>query len=157
MTRFGARRLLTIAMISLAGSGTLLTRVPSNANYARDLLPAFLLAGVAIGLGAVSVQIGALAGITDSAAGLASGLVETMREIGGAVGVAIVATVIVSGSTAGSRAGGSERLLSGFHSASIVIATFAALGAIVAAAGFRPARATAGQVVVLDPALDAAA
>jgi hypothetical protein len=28
--------------------------------------------------------------------GLASGLVETMREIGGAVGVAVVSTVLVS-------------------------------------------------------------
>lgn len=154
VARFGVRRLLTIAMISLTGSGILLTRVPADASYVRDLLPAFVLAGVAIGLGAVSVQIGALTGVSNTAAGLASGLVETMREIGGAVGVATVATVIVSGSALGSRAGATEHLISGFHSASIVIAAFAALGAIVAATGFQRTRESAGQVAVVEPAVD---
>jgi EmrB/QacA subfamily drug resistance transporter len=157
MARFGARRLLTIAMVCLTGSGILLTRVPPHASYIRDLLPAFLLAGVAIGLGAVSVQVGALTGVSNSAAGLASGLVETMREIGGAVGVAIVATVIVGSSATGARTGGTGHLLNGFHSASIVIAVFAVLGALVAAIGFQRASAGAGEVAVLEPALDAAA
>jgi EmrB/QacA subfamily drug resistance transporter len=157
LARFGARRLLATAMVSLTGSGILLTQVPADANYLTDLLPAFVLAGVAIGLGAVSVQVGALTGVSESAAGLASGLVETMREIGGAVGVAIVATVIVSGSATSSRAGGSDHLLNGFHSAAVVIATFAVLGAVLAAVGFQRPNAKAGQVVALEPALDASA
>jgi hypothetical protein len=39
-----------------------LTRVPADVDYLSDLLPAFLLAGIAIGLCAPSVQIGALLG-----------------------------------------------------------------------------------------------
>jgi hypothetical protein len=47
-------------------------------------------------MAAPAAQIGALSGVTHSMTGLASGLVETMREIGGAVGVAAVSTVLVS-------------------------------------------------------------
>lgn len=72
-----------------------LTRVPPGADYLTDLLPAFLLVGIAIGLSAPSVQIGALSGVAGPTVGLASGLVETMREIGGAVGIAAVSPVLV--------------------------------------------------------------
>ena len=79
---------------------------------------------------APAVQIGALSGVTQSMTGLASGLVETMREIGGAVGVAAVSTVLIS------RAG-----VNAFHAAFWVIFAIAALGALTAAIGF-PRRTT---------------
>ncbi|HEY4397884.1 MAG TPA: MFS transporter [Acidimicrobiia bacterium] len=123
--RFGVRRLL-ITGLSLLAIGVLwLTRVPADANYFTDLLPALLLAGVAIGLCAPSVQIGALSGVTDSATGLAAGLVETMREVGGAAGVAAVTTVLVS-----------QVGLDGFHAAFLVICIAGALGAITATVAF---------------------
>src|ERR671918_459059 len=84
------------------------------------------------------LAIGVLSGVADSASGLASGLVETMREIGGAAGVAAVSTVLVS-----------QTGLSGLRAAFVVISVAAALGALTAAAGFqrhaRPAE---------EPALD---
>jgi hypothetical protein len=120
-------------MVSLALSGAWLMRLPADADYLTDLLPAFLLAGVAVGLASVSVQISAFSGVSESAAGLASGLVETMREIGGAVGVATAATAIASGV-------GATGQLSAFHSAFGVICTFAVLGAVLSAVGFRPQR-----------------
>lgn len=67
-----------------------------GARYLTDLLPAFVVVGIAIGLTGPSVQIGALQGVAGSAVGLASGLVETMREIRGAVGIAVVSTVLVA-------------------------------------------------------------
>jgi EmrB/QacA subfamily drug resistance transporter len=134
----GVRRLL-VTGLSLMAIGVLwLTRVPADANYVADLLPAFLLAGVAIGLCAPSVQIGALSGVSDSESGLASGLVETMREVGGAAGVAAVSTVLVS------QAG-----LSGFHAAFVVICIAAALGALAAATAFaRRARSVEDAALV---------
>jgi EmrB/QacA subfamily drug resistance transporter len=136
--RFGVRRLL-ITGLSLLAIGVLwLTRVPADADYLTDLLPALLLAGVAIGLCAPSVQIGALSGVTDSATGLAAGLVETMREIGGAAGVAAVSTVLVS-----------QPGLTGFHAAFVVICIAGALGAITATVAFeRRARAAEPPTVV---------
>jgi EmrB/QacA subfamily drug resistance transporter len=122
----GVRRLMVTGLPLLAVGVLWLTRVPADANYVTDLLPAFLLAGIGVGLCAPSAQIGALSGVSDSASGLASGLVETMREIGGAAGVAAVSTVLVS------RTG-----LNGFHAAFTVISIAAALGALTAATGFR--------------------
>ena len=77
--------------------------------------------------------------------GLASGLVETMREIAGAIGVAAVSTVLVS--RADQVAGGAGRAAralgtaNAFHTAYWVIVAFAALGALTAAIAF-PWRAT---------------
>ena len=134
----GVRRLLVAGQSLLAISVLLLTRVPAGGDFATDLLPALLLAGVAGGMAAPAAQIGALSGVTHSMTGLASGLVETMREIGGAVGVAAVSTVLVS------RAG-----VNAFHAAFWVIFVVAALGALTAAIGF-PRRTT--QEIELEPA-----
>ena len=113
----GVRRLLVAGLSLLAISALLLTRVPAGGDFVTDLLPALLLAGVAGGMGAPAAQIGALSGVTHSMTGLASGLVETMREIGGAVGVAVVSTVLVSRAgesrccrPSGPRTGGDERI-----------------------------------------------
>jgi hypothetical protein len=57
--------------------------IATAGNFATDLLPALVLAGVAGELSAPAAQIGALSGVANSLTGLASGLVETMREIGG--------------------------------------------------------------------------
>jgi EmrB/QacA subfamily drug resistance transporter len=127
----GVRRLLVTGQMLLAISVLLLTRIPVGADFATDLLPALLLAGVAGGVAAPAAQIGALSGVTPSMTGLASGLVETTREIGGAVGVAAVSTVLVS------RAG-----VNAFHAAFWVTSAVAALGALTAAVAFprRPTR-----------------
>jgi EmrB/QacA subfamily drug resistance transporter len=68
----GVRRLLVTGLTLLAAGMLWLTRVPADAAYLTDLLPAFLLAGVGIGLCAPSAQIGALSGVAESTSGLAS-------------------------------------------------------------------------------------
>jgi fucose permease len=96
VSSFGVKRLVVIGL-SLASLGLAwLTRLPVGADYVTDLLPALLLLGVAIGLSAPSVQIGALTGVPGHTAGLASGLVETLREVGGAVGIAAASTVLTA-------------------------------------------------------------
>jgi EmrB/QacA subfamily drug resistance transporter len=121
----GVRKLLVTGMSLIAVGMLWLTRVPTDASYVGDLLPAFLLAGVGIGLCAPSAQIAALSGVSASLSGLASGLVETMREIGGAAGVAAVSTALVS------RAG-----VDGYRLAFVVIAVAAAVGAVTATFAF---------------------
>jgi hypothetical protein len=85
--------------------------------------------------------------------GLASGLVETMREIGGAVGIAAVSTVLVS--RAGEVAGAADPAARGvaaanaFHAAFWVIFVVAALGAITAAIAFER---RAPRQIELEPA-----
>lgn len=122
----GVRRLLVTGLTLLTVGMVWLTQVPADGDYLTSLLPAFLLAGLGFGLCVPSLQIGALSGVTESESGLASGLIETMREIGGAAGVAAVSTVLVAGTG-----------LDGFHTAFAAIGILAGLGAITAATGFR--------------------
>ena len=122
-----------------------LTRVPTGADYLPDLLPAFLLAGIGGGLSAPSVQIGALSRVAGPEVGLASGLVETMREIGGAVGIAVVSTVLISrtndANELASPGAQQAAAFDAFQAAFVVIVVLAALGALVALFAFpRPTR-----------------
>lgn len=118
----GVRRLVVIGLSLIAVAMAWLTRVPANANYLTDLLPALLLAGLGLGLCAPSLQIGALSGVAETEAGLASGLIETMREVGAAAGVAAVSSVLVAGTS-----------LAGFHTAFAVIGFLALTGVATAA------------------------
>ena len=138
----GVRKLLVAGLTLLALGMLWLARVPADADYVSDLLPAFLAAGVAIGLCAPSLQISALTGVAESSSGVASGLVETMREVGGAAGVAAVSTALVS------RTG-----LAGFHAAFVLIAIVSGIGAITAAIAFEKRTASATAEL---PALDIA-
>jgi EmrB/QacA subfamily drug resistance transporter len=133
----GVRRLLIAGTILLALSAAWLTRIPVGADYLPDLFPAFVLAGFAIGFSGPTIQIAALSNVSGPTVGLASGLVETMREIGGAVGIAAVSTVLVSQTTGTQTAD-----FDAFHSAFVVILVLAALGALTAAIAFP--RATQG-------------
>jgi EmrB/QacA subfamily drug resistance transporter len=136
----GVRRLLVVGMSLIAISAVLLTRVSAGADFATDLLPALFLAGLGGGLSAPAVQIGALSGVSHSLTGLASGLVETTREIGGAVGVAAVSTILVMrvGAIAAAADPAARELAAAnaFHAAFWVIFGIAALGALTAAFAF---------------------
>ena len=136
----GVRRLLVAGLSLIAISALLLTRVPAGGDYFTDLLPALFLAGVGGGLSAPAAQIGALSGVTHSMTGLASGLVETMREIGGAVGVAAVSTILVSRAagiaSAADPAARELAAVNAFHAAFWVMFVVAALGALTAAIAF---------------------
>jgi EmrB/QacA subfamily drug resistance transporter len=140
VTRFGVRRLVIVGMSALALGLVWLTRIPPGAGYLVDLLPAFVLLGIGIGLSAPSVQIGALSGVAGRSVGLASGLVETMREIGGAVGIAAVSTVLVARTRdvaeAASPAAQRAAAFEAFQSAFVLIVLVAAAGALVAALAF---------------------
>ena len=146
----GVRRLLVAGMALLALSGAWLTRLPVDARYLPDLLPAFLLAGIAIGLSAPTVQIGALSRVTGAGVGLASGLVETMREIGGAVGIAAVSTVLAA------RADG-VTAIADYRSALVVVTILAVLGVVIAGVAFpRTAPATQDETLGTADAFEAA-
>jgi EmrB/QacA subfamily drug resistance transporter len=93
VTRLGPRRVLAAGLLLAATSEGLLTRLPVHANYATDLLPSFILIGAGMGLSFVAVTIAALAGVPGRDAGIASGLVNTARQVGGAVGLAGVTTI----------------------------------------------------------------
>src|SRR5205809_4049166 len=86
--RLGVRPTLTTGLLVSALSVGLLTRLPVDASYFWDLFPAFVLGGAGMGLSFVPVTTASLTGVQRTDAGVASGLINTSRQIGGAIGLA---------------------------------------------------------------------
>jgi hypothetical protein len=83
-----------------------LTRLPVGGHYFWDLFPWFVLGGAGMGLSFVPVTIASLTGVERADAGVASGLINTSRQIGGAIGIAAVSAVAATSTSnyAGSHA-----------------------------------------------------
>ncbi len=139
VTRFGVRRVLASGLVLDAVSLAQLTRLPVHGHYFWDLFPAFLVSGVGLALSFVPVTIAGLAGVRREDAGIASGLINTSRQVGGAVGLAAVTTIAASFTTAGGGSGPARvattesGLTHGFQIAFLVLAGVALAGAAIAA------------------------
>jgi EmrB/QacA subfamily drug resistance transporter len=151
-TRLGVRRVLATGMLLSAAAGVLYARLPVDGRYFSALLPGLLLGGVGLALSFVPVTIAALNGVHAADAGVASGLINTTRQIGGALGLAVVTTIATT-STRGflhghAALGEAAALTHGFHVAFYTLAGLALVGSLVAAAFIesRPARPDAEKV-----------
>ena len=112
-----------------------LTRLPVDGHYFWDLFPAFVLGGAGMGLSFVPVTIASLAGVDRSDAGVASGLVNTSRQIGGAIGIAAASAIAATSTShfSGAPAGSVEALDHGFQTALYTLVGLLVIGALVAA------------------------
>jgi len=139
VTRIGFKPTLITGMAFIAAGLLWFSRVSVDGGYVGDVLFASLLAAVGLGLSFVPVTIGAVTGVEEREAGLASGLINTSQQVGGALGLAILASVAnsrTSGAMAeagGSREAAAGALTDGFQAAFLTGAGFAVLGAIMAA------------------------
>jgi hypothetical protein len=78
----------------LIGAGILwATQAPVHGHFWADLAGPFFVTGAGTAFAFIPVSIGALAGVTERDAGVASGLMNTSQQIGGAIGVAVASTV----------------------------------------------------------------
>jgi len=93
VTRRGPRAVSATGIAGLAVGFVLLARLPVHGSYVTDLLPAFLLFGVPLGLAFTAYSVATLTGVAGRDAGLASGLNNTFEQVGGAVGTALMATI----------------------------------------------------------------
>ena len=108
-------------------------------HYFWDLFPAFLLSGVGLALAFVPMSIGALTGVRQAEAGVASGLINTSQQIGGAIGVAAATTIATTftghyvNAHPGVTALSGSALNHGFQITFYALAAVAVVGAAVAA------------------------
>ncbi|MER7754981.1 MFS transporter [Kitasatospora sp. NPDC097643] len=122
----GARRLpLYGGTVAAAGLLWLATR-SADARYPVDLLGPLLLIGSGLGLMLMSATTAATAAVPPAEAGLASGLLNTSRQLGGALGLALLGAIAqsVTGAAAGAA------LLPGSHAALLTAAALSLLGAL---------------------------
>ena len=96
VARVGVPKVMGFGLACLTAGLLWFTQVSPHGSYLVDLAPGFLLAGVGLGFSFIPMTIAALEGITDSQAGLASGLINTSQQIGGALGVALLTTVLTN-------------------------------------------------------------
>ncbi len=144
--RLGVRFTLTLGMVVSAVSVALLTSLPLHGHYFWNLFPGFVLGGAGMGLSFVPVTIASLTGVERSDAGIASGLINTSRQIGGAIGLA-AATAIAAASTSRFAASHSALAASspaaldhGFRTGLYVLTALLLVGAAISAGLIRPVR-----------------
>jgi EmrB/QacA subfamily drug resistance transporter len=144
VTRLGPRRVLATGLLFSAVAEGLLIRLPVHGRYVTDLLPSFILIGAGIGISFISVTIAALSGVPTRDAGIASGLVNTARQVGGAVGLAAMTTIAT---IYGSHRSATESVAAGAtHGFRIAFATLGVLsvGAVILTTVMRPRHPESG-------------
>jgi EmrB/QacA subfamily drug resistance transporter len=150
VSRRGPWGLLATGMTMIAAGMLLFTGIDADGTYLGDvLLPSILCAG-GIGFSFVPVTIAATTGVDQSESGLASGLVNTSRQMGGSLGLAILATVATARTQdLAATSSQAEALTAGFDRAFALGAAFALAGALAAlyAAGTRQHRRRAAPAV----------
>jgi EmrB/QacA subfamily drug resistance transporter len=143
--RFGVRATLTTGLVLATVSVGLLTQLPVEGHYFRDLFPAFVLGGAGMGFSFVPVTIASLQGVERADAGVASGLVNTSRQIGGAIGLAAISTIAASAAagyahTHGVSPASAAATVSGFQTSFVVLGALLVAAFVVAAVFLRPVR-----------------
>jgi hypothetical protein len=104
----------------------------------------------------VPVTIASLAGVDRSDAGVASGLMNTSRQIGGAIGIAAASAIAATSASrfSGAPAGSVEALDHGYQTALYTLVGLLLVGAFVALTLVRPkAPAPAAQLPTAEPTL----
>jgi len=145
--RVGVRATLTAGLLVLASAFALLSRLPVDGHYFWDVFPAFILGGSGMGLSFVPITIAGLTGIERADAGVASGLINTSRQIGGAIGIAAVSAVAAASTTryadSHPAVAASSRLAldHGFQTGLYVLTGLLVVGALIALSFVKPAPA----------------
>jgi predicted MFS family arabinose efflux permease len=112
-------KLVMAAGMTLTGAGILwAAQVPAHGSFWVTLAGPFFLTG-AVTWVFIPVSIGALVGVTERDAGVASGLIDSSQQLGGAIGIAVASTVAAARSRAllGQGHAVADALAGGFHGA----------------------------------------
>ncbi len=115
----------------------LFARIASSGSAFVYVIIPGLLTAAGIGLAVVASTIGAVQGAKEGQAGLASGLVNTSRQVGGGLGLALIITLATQYTThlIGQNRGVIDALTEGFRLAYLIGAGLVAAAALVTFAG----------------------
>ncbi|WP_429576536.1 MFS transporter [Paraburkholderia sp. UCT70] len=127
--RFGYRLPMAVGQ-ALAAAGFLsLGLIEVSSSYLAITAP-LLAIGVGVALAVPSINTAVLANIDPRSVGIASGVLNTARQIGGALGVGVFGSLAIG--TAGN-------LVSGLHAAVMMAGAFMAAAVVMAITGLKPA------------------
>jgi EmrB/QacA subfamily drug resistance transporter len=156
--RFGPRNVLITGLGFLLVAMLLFLRTPVDGNYLTDLFPTMIIFGFGAGVAFPALMMLAMSGATPQDAGLASGLVNTMGQVGGAIGLAVLATISTERTDSLLAEGKSmaEALNGGFHLAYLVGAAATAVAILTAVTVLRAQKPAEMAAPHGEPAYDAA-
>jgi EmrB/QacA subfamily drug resistance transporter len=160
VSRTGPRLLLIIGPLISAIGLLLLSRLHEHGSYALQLGVPGALTTFGVGMSFVPITLAATAGVDRHEAGLASGLINTTRQIGGSLGLATLLTIVASRTHALQAAGPLAAQTGGYTRAfaigSVLMVVAAVIALLVLPQLRRPARARelnrdeATEVLVTD-------
>jgi EmrB/QacA subfamily drug resistance transporter len=163
-TRWGARPVLSTGLLLTAAGAALYAQMPADGHYFRNVFPGLVLSGVGLALTFVPVMIASLTGVQPADAGVASGLINTSRQVGGSIGLAVVTTIAASASSHYAHSHGvpafsGPALTHGFQVAFYTLIGLALAGAAIAVAFVesKPKAAASAKPVEVEVALEEAA
>jgi EmrB/QacA subfamily drug resistance transporter len=160
LSRVSARTLLVIGPLIAAVGLALLGRMHTGSSYALHIgLPGAIIT-FGIGMSFVPVTLAANSGVERRDAGLASGLINTTRQIGGSLGLAVLLTIAAARTNALSGSGPGVAQTAGYDRTFAVSAVFMLVAAAVALIALATPRRSepvpADRVPVGEPAVEQA-
>ncbi|MBP0458996.1 MFS transporter [Streptomyces montanisoli] len=160
IAKVGPRSVLLTALVLIAGGLGLLGQISADGAYLTDVFPATLPLGIGFGLAMPSLAGLAMSGATPQDSGLASGMFNTMQQVGASLGLAVLSTLAAShaGTLLGDGTARAEALTGGYQLAFRVGSCFV-LGALVVAATVlrNPPRPRPGNAPTARPSASRAA
>jgi MFS family permease len=142
LARFGPRRLLFVGLVFGTAGFAWLTQLGATSSYVGGLLGGTLLISFGTGLSFAPLASAATTGVHWTQAGLASGVLNTSRQVGGSIGLAALATVATDRTNHFSGSGPAAALTAGYDRAFMVAAIIAAVAALCALRIPEPAKQT---------------
>jgi MFS family permease len=96
VTRTSPKLVMAFGM-AFIGTGVLwAAQAPAHGSFWPDLAGPFFIGGIGTAFAFIPVSIGALSGVAEHDAGVASGLLNTSQNLGGAIGVAVASSIAAS-------------------------------------------------------------
>jgi EmrB/QacA subfamily drug resistance transporter len=126
--RIGIRPLLLVGTLVAMSGFIWLTQIHDNSTYWADIFGAGCMTSLALGLLFTPLATAATSGVRPDEAGLASGVLNTSRQVGGSLGLAILATIAIdrtNSAISGQHASVDSALASGYSRAFTIAAGIA--------------------------------
>jgi EmrB/QacA subfamily drug resistance transporter len=133
LPRLGTRLTLSAGLL-LSGVGILtLTLIPVDGSFVVNLLPGMVLIAVGGGMAFPAIQTAALSGVDMQDAGLGSGILTTVGQLGQAFGLAIIVTLALNQANRLGAAGSqlAEASVGGYRLAFLIAGTSLAIGGVL--------------------------
>jgi EmrB/QacA subfamily drug resistance transporter len=138
--KVGSRWLMAGGLTLVAGSLIIFAQLGAGSGF-WDMLPGLVIGGVGMASVMTPMSAAVMGAVPVAKAGVASGVLNTSRQIGGALGIAMMGAILTSRQANALAQGStrSEAFINGFQVALLVAAVIAFAGALTAALLIRKA------------------